>query len=58
MRCQNSVYFFIIKVSIPLIKFMFIFDTFWRYINSRDSGSPHTHSTQGQVELNSDTRHK
>lgn len=46
---------FIIKVSIPLVKFMFIFDTFSRYINPRDSGSPHTPSTQGQVESNLDT---
>lgn len=50
--------FFVIKVSIPLIKFMFIFDAFSRYINSHDSKSPHTYSTQGQVELDLDTRHK
>lgn len=48
-------FFNIIKVSIPLIKFMFTFDTFLRYINSHDSESPHTHRTQGQVELNLDT---
>lgn len=34
-------FLYIIKVSIPLIKFMFIFDTFLRYINSYDSESPH-----------------
>lgn len=45
----------VIKVSIPLIKFMFIFDTFLRYINSHDSGSLHTPSTQDQAELNLDT---
>ena len=58
--CQKCVLFFFsaIKVSRPLIKFMFIFDTFLRYINSHDNGSPHTHSTQGQVELNLDTWHK
>lgn len=49
------IFFSAIKVSRPLIKFMFIFDTFLRYINSHDNGSPHTHSTQGQVELNLDT---
>lgn len=47
--------FFIIKVSIPLVKFMFIFDTFSRYINSHDSENPHTPSTQGQAESNLDT---
>lgn len=49
------VFLYIIKVSIPLIKFMFIFDTFLRYINSRDSESPHAPTTQDQAELNLDT---
>lgn len=48
-------FFYTIKVPIPLIKFMFIFDTFLRYINLPDSESPHAHSIQGQVELNLDT---